>query len=360
MDITNTCNLDCIGCALGDTRKALHEPAAAMKVDLFEKIANQVFPYLSEIALSCEAEPILHPQFVRIMQIIRDKTERGTNLPIRMTTNATLLSKERLDAIFEAGLFGLTISIDGFAPETFSKIRKRGEISTVLGALDEIVRRKSALGRTRTDVPHLQINYTLMKSTLHELIPLIEYSRRWQLDNFTVVHVYSTETKDMRHESLADWQEESDRVLIEAERKCREYGIIPRFPGLFRSAARVQEVPSLWERIVSRLRPNAVQSSPSPMGEPQLACSAPWSMLKIRWDGSVHPCDLWNFRMPMGSLQTQSFEEIWKCEKYIELRSGLFCGRPTFAHCLKCDRISQDNLEKRKLRSVLAHTSVTQ
>src|SRR6267142_2972728 len=136
MDITNTCNLDCIGCALGDTRKALHEPAAAMKVDLFEKIANQVFPYLSEIALSCEAEPILHPQFVRIMQIIRDKTERGTNLPIRMTTNATLLSKERLDAIFEAGLFGLTISIDGFAPETFSKIRKRGEISTVLGALD--------------------------------------------------------------------------------------------------------------------------------------------------------------------------------------------------------------------------------
>jgi MoaA/NifB/PqqE/SkfB family radical SAM enzyme len=363
MDITNTCNLDCIGCSLIDNRKAFSEPAAAMKLEVFEKIAEEVFPYLSEIALSCEAEPILHPQFIRIMKIIAEKTERGTRPPVRMTTNATLLTKERLDAIFDAGIFGLSISIDGFAAETFSKLRKNGEISKVFEALDEIVRRKTAAGLQGPDLPRLQINYTLMKSNLHELIPLIEYSRRWGLENFTVTHVYSTTSKDMTYESMASMPEESDRVLIEAEKKCREYGIVARFPPLFRPPAPVAATAAVsksgfWQQLADHFRAPVAAAVPPPPATSDLSCGAPWSMLKIRWDGSVHPCDLWNAMTPLGTLQTQSFHEIWMSPKYVELRAGLFSGSPTLAHCLKCSRISQDNLEKRKIQSPLAHTSI--
>jgi radical SAM protein with 4Fe4S-binding SPASM domain len=365
MDITNICNLDCVGCALIDNRKALGEPAASMKVDTFEKIANEVFPYLFELALSCEAEPILHPQFGRIMGIISEKTEKNSRLPVRMTTNATLLTPAKLDAIFDSGMFALNISIDGFEPQTFSRLRKNGEISTVFEAMDEIVRRKTALGRQSLDTPRLSINYTVMKSNLHELIPLIEHSRRWGIEDFTVTHVYSAYPKDMSHEFLSDCPEESDRVLTEARMKCEEYGINPRFPALFRPSVQHVDTPrvdipktGLWERLTSRLRPTpALRQVPS-SAEPDLACSAPWRMLKIRWDGSVHPCDLWNAHHPLGNLQTQSFQEIWKSEKYTELRSGLFNGMPTFEHCINCDRISQDNLERRKLQSPLAHTSV--
>ena len=126
-DITNICNLDCIGCSLADNRKALAEPAGSMKVALFEKIVNEVFPYLSEVALSCEAEPLLHPQFVRIMKIIAETDHP----PVRMTTNGTMFTKERLDAIFDAGIWALNVSIDGFAPATFARLRKNGEINTV-------------------------------------------------------------------------------------------------------------------------------------------------------------------------------------------------------------------------------------
>jgi radical SAM protein with 4Fe4S-binding SPASM domain len=350
MDTTNICNLDCIGCALVDSRKALGEPAGSMKVAMFEKIVNEVFPYLSEVALSCEAEPLLHPQFVRIMKIIAE----SDHPPIRMTTNGTMFTKERLDAIFDAGIFGLNVSIDGFAPETFARLRKNGDIHTVCEGLDEIVRRKTAAGRQAMDLPRISINYTLMKSDLHELLPLIEYSRRWNLEDFTVTHVYSTFSKDMRNECLSDLPEESDRVLIEAEKKCREYGIHPRFPVLFRSSKPADTPESgWWERLKSRLRSRPAPT-PAPVlpiaaapPEHDLACAAPWNMLKIRWDGRVHPCDLWNADQPLGSLQTHSFEEIWKSEKYTDLRAGLYSGHPTFEHCLKCDRISQDNLEKR-------------
>jgi radical SAM protein with 4Fe4S-binding SPASM domain len=348
MDITNICNLDCIGCALFDARKALREPAASMKVETFERIANEVFPYLCEVALSCEAEPTLHPKFSRIMQILADKTERSTVLPVRMTTNATTLTKDRLDAIFDSGLFGLAVSIDGFAPETFSKIRKKGEISKVFEAMDEIVRRRTAEKR---EFPRLQINYTLMKSNLYELMDLIKYSRRWELESFVVTHVYSPPGKDMSRESLMDWPEESNRILSQAEAKCRKYGIPGRFPAPFPTK------PGLWSRFASRLRPEPVPE-PAPADSTDLACSAPWRMLKIRWNGEVHPCDLWNASNPLGSLETQSFQDIWMSEKYVELRSGLFNGNPTFHQCITCDRISQDNLEKRKLRSPLAHTSV--
>lgn len=362
MDITNTCNLDCIGCSLADGRKILQEPAAAMKIEIFEKIANEVFPYVKSVALSCEAEPTLHPQFGRVMQIITDKTERNTKLSVRMTTNATLLTADRLDAIFDAGIFGLAISIDGFAPETFEKVRKKGEIEKVFQALDEIVRRKAALGRGAMGLPLLSINYTLMKSTLSELIPLIKYSRRWPLENFTVTHVYSAGTRDMGYESLSDCPEQSNRVLLEAEQVCRQYGIPFQFPILFRP---ITAKPGFWQWFKRNRRPAAVSPPivPAPIPAPEgpgLACAAPWNMLKIRWDGSVHPCDLWNATDPLGSLQRQSFHEIWMSQKYTELRSGLFSNMPTFEQCRKCDRVSQDNLEKRKIQTPLAHTSVQQ
>jgi radical SAM protein with 4Fe4S-binding SPASM domain len=349
-DITNICNLDCVGCGLFETRKVLREPAASMKLEVFEKIANEVFPYLREVALSCEAEPTLHPKFARIMQILGEKTERSVSLPVRMTTNATTLNKDRMDAIFDSGIYGLAVSIDGFTPETFSKLREKGEISKVFEAMDEIVRRRKAANRI---TPRLQVNYTLMKSNLHELLDLVEYSRRWELENFTVTHVYSPEGKDMRYEFLADWPEETNRILKEAEAKCRKYDIIPRFPAPFHLK------PNLWARFASRLRPAPAAAPAPPQETTDLACSAPWNMLKIRWNGDVHPCDLWNFSMPMGNLETQSFRDIWMSEKYVELRSGLAEATPTLAHCLKCDRISQDNLEKRKLQSAVAHTSVS-
>lgn len=291
MDITNICNLDCIGCALVDDRKSFGEPAASMQVGIFEKIASEVFPYLSEVALSCEAEPTLHPQFARIMKTIADSNPP----PVRMTTNGTMFTKERLDAIFDAGIFGMNVSIDGFAAETFARLRKNGQISTVFEGLDEIVRRKTALGRGAMDLPRISINYTLMKSTLHELIPLIEYARRWGLEDFTVTHVYSPYSKDMRHEFLSDWPKETDSVLIKAQEKCREYGFTPRFPALFHPAK-----PPVWQRLAAKLRPAPMLPVAVAPSQPGPACSAPWNMLKIRWDGSVHPCDLWNFHHPLA------------------------------------------------------------
>ena len=340
MDITNICNLDCIGCGLVENREFLKETASPMNLGLFEKIADEVFPYLREVALSCEAEPTLHPQFARIMKIIAEKTDHNTKLPVRMTTNATLLTAERLDAIFDSGIFGLAISIDGFKPETFARIRKRGEISKVFEAMDEIVRRKTAAGKTRWDAPRLQINYTLMKSTLAELIPLIEYSRRWELEGFVVTHVYSTGAKDMSAESLLDTPDESDRVLMGAARLCNEYGIPGRFPALFCP----EETPA------------AV--SPSVPETLDYACSAPWRMLRIRWNGGVFPCDVWNAANPLGDLQTQSFRDVWMSEKYQELRLGLYSNSPTMPQCINCDCISQDNLENRKFQSPIAHTSL--
>src|SRR5258706_16379848 len=147
MDITISCNLDCIGCSLSDHRKLTGELAGSMKVAVFEKLTTQVFPYLKEVALSCEAEPAMHPHFIEIMKIIGEKTQRGADLSVRMTTNGTLLSGPKLDAIFDAGIFGLAISIDGFSAETFSRLRKHGEISKVFETIDEIIRRKAALGR---------------------------------------------------------------------------------------------------------------------------------------------------------------------------------------------------------------------
>src|SRR5688572_19804605 len=63
MDITNKCNLDCIQCTLAVNRSALGESVSDMSVDLFAKIAREIFPRTRLVALSCEAEPTMHAHF---------------------------------------------------------------------------------------------------------------------------------------------------------------------------------------------------------------------------------------------------------------------------------------------------------
>lgn len=342
MDITNKCNLDCIQCTLAANRLALGDSLSDMSVDLFAKIARQIFPYSHLVALSCEAEPTMHARFDEILGIVGETKGPGYLL----TTNATTLTERRIQALFDCNMGGINISIDGATPATFERIRQRGKFHNVVKAIGRINHIKGSRGLGRDHCPLLQINYTLMRSTIRELPQMVELCREWNVHRLTLQHIYVVDQTGLQAESLVHEPALSDSILRECKVTCEAYGIQTTFPVLFDpdpEPLRANEAP-------------AAMPEPDPLvAEPPLFCYAPWRMLRIRWNGTAHPCDLWS-GVPIGDLRTSSFQEIWNSPQYLRLRWDHARRQPTHPNCVGCSMITTDNLEGRAKRTPLVLT----
>lgn len=331
MDITNKCNLDCIHCTLALTRSSLGESVADMPVETFGRIADQLFPYARLVQLSCEAEPSMHKRFLEILDVVGRHRETAFIL----TTNGTLLSERTLRAFLDCNLAGLNISIDGATAATFAAIRKRGRFDQVVKAIELINRMKEEHGRT---YPLLQINYTLMRSTLAELPRMVDLCVEWKVHRLTLQHVYAVAQKGLDAESLSHDRARSDAILAECQARCEAAGILTTFPPLFNA------------------KPTSKKDVIGPSESPVLpSCQAPWHMMRIRWNGEVHPCDLWG-QTGIGDFNTQSFEEIWASPDYIRLRWDHVRRLPSHPKCRNCTMVTTDNLEGKAKRTPLVLT----
>jgi radical SAM protein with 4Fe4S-binding SPASM domain len=343
MDITNKCNLDCIQCTLAANRLAAGDSPSDMSVNLFARIARQIFPYAHLVALSCEAEPTMHGRFEDVLRVVGEAPGPGYLL----TTNATTLTERRVQALFDCGMGGINISIDGATAGTFERIRQRGRFDHVVRAIERINDVKASRGLGRDHCPLLQINYTLMRSTIRELPQMVELCRQWNVHRLTLQHVYVIEQTGLQAESLVNERALSDRILRECKTRCEAYGIQTTFPVLFTPDPKPTE---------TNEAPAVVAAEPDPLvAEPTLFCYAPWRMLRIRWNGTVHPCDLWG-GIPIGDLQTHSFEEIWNSPQYLRLRWDHARRQPTHPNCVGCSMVTTDNLEGKAKRTPLVLT----
>ena len=335
LDLTNKCNLACLPCTLRYNRKASSEEAGEMDLSLFAKTAEQVFPYAAAVALSCEAEPILHSRFLDVLRIVGQ--HRG---PVyKITTNGTLLDEETTEALLTSGVQELYLSIDGATTTTYERIRRNGSFQQLTEAIGRINQWKAAHGADRHDPPLLQINYTLMHSTLDELPRMVELCREWRVDRLVVQHIYCVDVTGLQKESLIDTPAESDAVLGACQALCDKYGIRTLFPSPF--------------------EPGAVKlPAPMPAAPGALDCYAPWRIVRIRWNGDVYPCDLW--RGPgVGNLKSQAFADIWNSSRYTRLRWDHARCNPTHPNCRDCNMVTTENIEGREVKSPVSFTPVS-
>lgn len=72
--------------------------------------------------------------------------------------------------------------------------------------------------------------------------------------------------------------------------------------------------------------------------EDKLFCAAPWNHMFVRSDGEIEVCCMMGGRGPsLGNINDNTWEEIWKGEKYQELREKFLKRDPeTLKYCKHC------------------------
>jgi radical SAM protein with 4Fe4S-binding SPASM domain len=169
LEPTNNCNLDCIVCPRRELKKT-----GFMNYNLFKKIIAENKDYLKTILFYFRGESLLHPQFIDMLQYIKENSDTR----LILSTNATILKDKITEKILQAQVDDIIFSIDGFSKRSYEKIRRGSNYSDVLTNVHNFILQKNILNS------RINIILKLIKTDTnqHEIDDFIKYWRKYNCD----------------------------------------------------------------------------------------------------------------------------------------------------------------------------------
>lgn len=301
------CNLRCAMCPI-QYREAGPPwgPPALLPYDDFVRLLDG-FPAVRELHLQGLGEPLMHPDFFRM---VAHAVSKG--ITVSTNTNMTLLTRKRADDCVASGLHALHVSIDGASAVIYEKIRRGASFHKVLRNLDRLIAARAAHART---TPVVRMVTVVMRTNLHELPDLVALAHRHGVDSVFVQHL----SHDFAEGSLPDAYY-AMRDFVQGESLLGEDAEL-----VAQSFARARRTA---EELGVKLRLPALDTAP--VGERRRGCDWPSRGAYLTYQGDALPCCMVSTadRANMGNMLKEGVEAVWQGAQYDKLREGLRIGRP--------------------------------
>ena len=253
-----------------------------MPMSLFQKIIDDGCENgFRQVTLHLWGEPLLDNLIFDRIAYVKEKGMSTT-----FTSNATLLTSDKIEAILESGLDVIRISIDGGTKESYASFREGGDFDKVCANIEQLIR---------------------MRGMRHSTKPFVHISTLVQPENPTI------------SEELQHIYQIVDSYLLDFadSRRSKEFSFLRDFYSKVKGK-RVYPCRSLWERIV-------VMSN----GKVCLCCH-------MDYEGSVE----------LGDLTKQTIKQIWDSKKFTEIRQLHLEGKAEKIElCRNCDILYRQYLD---------------
>jgi len=284
IEASGLCNFKCIHCPTGiqpNGRQVLDEKKFSIIMEQF--IANNFIPRV--VVLYHGGEPLLNKYLGQYIRLLKNMGVAKTVI----TTNSSLLSKEKAAELILAGLDELKVSFDGESANENNSIRKNGDFYSNADNVKSLCKIRKILGRKN---PTIIIYNTRIcdKITLNTL----NKSRRFIFQEAPqyITDYFKNECKEIEFKSLP--------AMV--------------WPG-FQQFGKLETVCF-------------------PSESPQY-CGSLFETFTILVDGKVVPCcyDL-RGEIKLGNIFEKNMFDIWNSPEYIEMREDFkkqkyrqFCHR---------------------------------
>ena len=277
-ELTNNCNLRCPECSTGSG--VMTRPKGFMSSSLFEKLISELEPYLNNLNLYFQGEPMLHPGLFQFIA-------RCTGLNTVISTNGHFISKENAEKLAVSGLKEIIISLDGMDQQTYSSYRVDGDFEMVIGGIRNI----SEAVRKNSSPMKIVIQFLVNRNNERQI------SEARQFAHAVNASLKLKSMQIINKDDFSKWLP-SEKRLRRYKNKCNIYTLKNSYPD---------------------------------------RCARLWFSPVLTWDGKVLPCCFdKNADHVMGDFNEDSFREIWTGPKYRIFRKSVLSGRRMNDICLNC------------------------
>jgi len=298
VEVTTRCNLRCIICEHTYWREENRD----MSFEEFKSIIDQ-FPKLKWIGLTGIGESFLNKDFLKMLRYVKDK-----DIFVELYDNFFLIDRETARELIAMAIDKIYISLDAATKDTYEKIRVGSDFERVVRNLKNFFQAKKEM---KAHFPEIAFHYIVNKLNLSEMPQYIELVRSIVGEESATVqfsrmlHAFKG-TKDLFTEVPAE-------IVQATEKKAREFNL------------------------------KVVWSADTPQIKPPISKCTEWTMPFIFVNGDVIPCCAGNEaenrdfqkKTALGNIFKQDFKEIWRGERYKNLRKMLKKGNIP-ASCRNC------------------------
>jgi MoaA/NifB/PqqE/SkfB family radical SAM enzyme len=325
-EATMRCNLTCEFCYVGDLLNIEGEWREELPLDALRR----AFPEGQLQVNLTGGEIFMRKDILSVLDVFREKGYTCGYL----TTNGTIISDERAEALAELARLGflthVSVSIDG-PGELHDKAR--GVKGTFQRTSDGL-RRLQAAAKKKGAPLRVSINTTVAHESLEALDQMVDVAEELGVDAIGLNHLMFSTPEEVA---------ETVRLIGATDASVIATFVTPD-PGL--DIRRVREqVAALAEKCRQRnilfdYRPKVhaplIENYYTPGARLEGRCLYPFLHARVGFSGKVYFCPF--IRVEVGDLATSSLEEIWNGPTYVEMRRRLV-EHGIFPVCRRCCKV---------------------
>jgi len=170
LEVCSLCQLDCPDCHMRKKDSNCIVGNGYLKFNDFKKFIEKN-PYIERVEISFCGEIFLNPE---LPEIIKYANEKEIQLTAFNGVNFNTISDEMLEMLVKYKFTGLTFSIDGASPETYSIYRRKGDFKKVI---DNIKKLNTYKKMYKSKYPVLKWQYIVFEHNRHEIEQAIKISK---------------------------------------------------------------------------------------------------------------------------------------------------------------------------------------
>lgn len=287
-NVTRACNLKCVHCYAHATEKALEKELSTEQAKV---VLDDLAQFGVPVVLFSGGEPLVRPDLPELADYAVSKGMRAV-----ISTNGTLITKEKAAELKKIGLSYVGVSLDGMEEVNDHFRKKKGAFKAALSGIENCLEAGLKVG----------LRFTISKLNKDQVGPIFDLLEEMDIPRVCFYHlVYAGRGSELISQDLShDETREIVDLIIDRTKDLHDRGkpkeiltVDNHADGPYVYLRMLKEGNSRSGEVLELLQMNEGNSSGRGIG-----C--------ISWDGSVHADQFWRHHS-FGNVLEKPFSEIW-------------------------------------------------
>lgn len=315
--LTSKCNLRCQMCHYWTTTRE-----ETLDTDAWRRVLTQLHAAGCRKVHFSGGEVFLRRDFLDLVE-----HAGGLGMKVNMTTNGTLLTREKVRRLVRARPNSVSLSLDGPTAQIHDGIRG---IPGSFARTCRTIRALQTLGDRYGARPRVRLNFVMMRANYRRAADMVRLAAALQAVEL--------------HPMPVDEKGEARRRLTRSQIERYNREIAPQVLELRRSLGFATHPALVHPYGTTAAEVRHARDGLYARGfYARHACLAPWLHLFIAWDGETYLCCMTTRRMEsLGNVRHASVGEVFGGARYREVRRAFQAGRH-LPSCARCDMFLDEN-----------------